>query len=96
MKKFVGYLSAFSLLLSPAAYAQVEEVDETYYTEEDDELFNRGKFVGRENNDYQIRIRRERTKNWTIALTSTAAAIAAVFFAGKDHSFQTKKITEDN
>ena len=84
MKKFIGLFTIMGLVFSSGIYAHEIE-DEVYYTEDDDELFNRGKFVGEESNEYQMRIRRERNKNWAIALTSTAVGIATVVLVGKNH-----------
>ncbi len=85
MKKFIAAFTILGMVFSPGAFAHELE-DEVYYTEEDDELFNHGKFVGQETNEYEKRIRKERTKNWAIALTSTAVGVATVILVGKNHN----------
>jgi|GEM_PF-3224220 len=81
MKKWISYLALFSLFCG----APLKAHDEVYYTDEDDELFNQGKFVGEENPDYLKAIRFERNKNWAIAMGTTAIAVAAVFLTGQHH-----------
>ena len=60
--------------------------DDIFYTDEDDELFNRGKFVGIDSDDYLRARRKERNKNWAIALGTTALGIATVVFVGQNHN----------
>ena len=82
MKKFIGIFTVFGMIFCSSISAH-EELDETYYTEDDDELFNHGKFVGKENDEYLKRIRNERNKNWAIALTSTALSVTTAALLGK-------------
>jgi hypothetical protein len=81
MKKWFTYLALFSLFGGVNLSAQ----DEVFYTDEDDELFNQGKFVGEENPDYLRAIRFERNKNWAIALGTTAIGVATVILVGQHH-----------
>ena len=67
------------------AHADDYTDDEVYYSDEDDELFNRGKFVGKESDDYEQMRRRMQTRNWSIALSSTAVGIATLLLVGKNH-----------
>lgn len=83
MKKIIGYLTLSSLLFSPIlAFAHDE--DEVYYSDEDDELFNRGKFVGQENDAYLKQRRYDRNKNWAIAIGTTAVGVATLILVGKN------------
>ncbi|NGX59214.1 MAG: hypothetical protein KR126chlam3_00361 [Chlamydiae bacterium] len=82
MKKIISILTLCSFLTVNCLSAH----EEIYYTDEDDELFNRGKFVGEENQDWLKAIRRERNKNWAIALGTTAVGIATLFLVGQHHS----------
>lgn len=85
MKKFSSYFILFSLLFSPlASYAQEDE-DTVYYTDEDDDLFNRGKFVGEESNAYILAQKRERNRNWMIAIGTTAIGVAALVLTSNHH-----------
>lgn len=60
--------------------------DEFSYDDEEDDLFNRGKMVTKESDEYERARRRERQKNWTLALTSTAVGIATFILVSKDHN----------
>lgn len=81
MKRFISVLLLCSFLAPNFLVAQ----DEVFYTDEDDELFNRGKFVGEENRDYLRARQRERTKNWSIALSSIAIGVATLVLVAKNH-----------
>lgn len=83
MKKWISYIALFSLFCGLPLSAHEEEV---FYTDEDDELFNQGKFVGEENPDYLKAIRFERNKNWAIAMGTAAISIATVILVGQHHS----------
>ncbi len=90
MKKLFTYLILFSFFFCRiGAFAQedscVPEDSEVFYTDIDDELFNRGKFVGQETNDYLRRQKRARNTNWAIALGSTAIGVAVLVFVGHNH-----------
>lgn len=87
MKRFTSLFLAFSMTLSPLAFGEDPIIDDDiFYTEEDDQLFNRGTFVGVENDDYLRAARRQRNKNWAIALGSTALGIATVILVGNNHN----------
>lgn len=51
---------------------------------EEDEIFNRGKMVEKESDEYQRALRREKQKNWTLALTTTALGIATFILVAKE------------
>lgn len=77
IKKLIGCLLLCNFLTAH---------EEVFYTDEDDELFNRGKFVGEENQDYIRARKRERNTNWAITLGTTAIGIATVILVGKNHT----------
>lgn len=87
MQRLIAIFAGFGMVFSSLGYSQecCEEEDEVYYTQDDDDLFNKGKFVGAESDEYQKRIRRERMKNWGIALTTTAIGAATVVLVGNHH-----------
>ncbi len=86
MKRFTSLLLLFSFVAMPLARAEEPIMDDDiFYTEEDDELFNRGKFVGIESNDYLRARRRERNKNWAIAIGSTVIGVATLFLVNENH-----------
>lgn len=87
MKRLFGCFLIFSLAFAPVisfAHEAGEPEDMIYYTDEDDDdLFHKGKFVGAENDDYLRAQRRVRTRNWSIAIGTTALGIAALLLAKK-------------
>lgn len=86
MRKFIALFTLLGMVFSSGIYAnENENENEVYYTEDDDDLFNHGKFVGQESDEYLRRIRRERNKNWAIALASTAIGVTTVVLVGKNH-----------
>lgn len=87
MKIFCRLLFSFSIAFCSVAYSEDGIVDDNlFYTDEDDELFNRGTFVGADDNAYLIAARRERTKNWAIAIGSTALGVATLILVGNNHN----------
>jgi len=86
MKRFISFLLLLSFAAMPLARAEDPIMDDDiYYTEEDNELFNRGKFVGVENDDYLRAYRRERNKNWAIAIGTAAIGIASLVLVHENH-----------
>lgn len=81
MKKFISSLLILSFISPQLLLSQ----DEVFYTDEDEDLFNRGKFVGQENKDYLRAQQRERTKNWSIALGSIVVGITTLILVAKNH-----------
>lgn len=81
MKKWISFVTICSILTSPFLCAE-----EIFYTDEDESIFNRGKFVGQENQDYLRAQQREKTKNWSIALGSTAIGIATLILVKQNHN----------
>lgn len=87
MKRLISLFTLLSLVLASPARAEDPIVDDDiFYTEEDEELFNRGRFVGLESDDYLRRERRARNTNWAIALGTTALGIATVILVGNSHN----------
>lgn len=80
MKKFTIILTLLSFLTLNGVFAQ----DQVYYTDEDTDLFNRGKFVGEENKDYIRQIEIQKKKNWSLAIGSTAVGILACILVAKN------------
>jgi len=96
MKKIFAYLTLFSLLFTRIDLIAQEEScvpkeADVFYSDIDDELFNRGKFVGKETEDYLRAFRRERNKNWAIAIGTTAIGIAALVFVSNGHEKKEEK-----
>lgn len=87
MKRFYILLTLLSLSFSPFAHAQESDFtdEDTFFTDEDDELFNRGKFVGQESDEWLKARRFERNKNWAIAITTTALGVATGVLVGQQH-----------
>ena len=86
MKALLFPFLALAMVLSSPLRAERPVVeDDTFYTEEDDQLFNRGKFVGVESDEALRAQRRQRNKNWAIAIGSTAVGIATLFVASNHH-----------
>ena len=86
MIHFIRILLLLCFVSMPLARAEDPIMDDAiFYTEEDDELFNRGKFVGIESNDYLRARRRERNKNWAIAIGSTVIGVATLFLVNENH-----------
>ncbi len=86
MKRFTTICLLASFALTPFAHADEPILeDDVFYTEEDDDLFNHGKFVGMQTNDYMRARRIERNKNWAIAVGSTIAGVATLFLVSKHH-----------
>ncbi len=88
MKKTTTLLTLLALFCNAIPCMAHEDLDDpvVYYTDEDDELFNRGRFVGVET-DEMIRARNKvRNKNWSIALGSTAVGVATLVLVGINHN----------
>jgi len=78
--KIISFFTAFGLLFSQGAYCE----DEYFDDEEDDEFFNRGSIVGEESDEYAKARRRQRFKNWGLALSTTAAGITTFILVKKN------------
>ena len=83
MKQFFATLTILSLFFSPLAVGQEQDDEQVFYTDEDDDLFNKGKFVGQETDQYLVQIRRRKAQNWGIALGTTALGVAALLLSAK-------------
>lgn len=81
IKNFILALTLCSFL---SAHSLVAE-EETFYTDEDPELFNHGKFVGGENKDYLRAQTLEKKKTWAVAIGTSIIGIATVILVGKNH-----------
>jgi len=86
MKRFISFFLLLCITAIPLARAEDPVVDDNvYYTEEDDMLFNRGRFVGEDDYSYLRAAKRERNKHWAIALGSTCVGIATLIFVHNQH-----------
>lgn len=86
MKRFLSLFTVLTIFFSPFAHAEDPIMDDDiFYTDEDDELFNRGRFVGVENDDYLRARIRQRNTNWAIALGSTIVGITTLVLVGQNH-----------
>jgi len=56
------------------------------YDDEEDDLFNRGKVVSKESNEYERARRRTRFKNWGLAFTTTALGVATLVVVSNQHN----------
>ena len=81
MKKYICYLILCSFLSTNCLVAH----DEIFYTDEDDELFNRGKFVGQENKDYFREQKRARSKNWAFAVGAAVLGTVTLYLVSQNH-----------
>lgn len=88
MKKFVACITIAGLLLSSGAFADEDccmpEPSKVYYDETED-CFNKGKFVGKESEDYLKSLRFARNRNWGLATGATALGILTLVLVGKHH-----------
>lgn len=87
MKKITTFFTLLAFLFNAApCVAHVGEEDPVIlYSDDEDEIFNRGSIVGIES-DEMIRARnRIRNRNWALAITSTIVGAAAMAFIGVNH-----------
>lgn len=88
MKKPILCITILGLIFSRGAFADdaccAPEPTKVYYDETDD-CFNKGKFVGRESDDYLKSIRRAKQRNWALAVGTTAVGVLTLILVGKNH-----------
>jgi len=84
MKKIIASITALGLVFSHAAGAQ-ECCEPKVYFDETEDCFNKGKFVGRETEDYLKTIRRAKQRNWTIAFGTVAVGVLTLVLTGVKH-----------
>lgn len=88
MKNIIACLTIFGLIFSRGAFADeaccTPEPSKVYYDETDD-CFNKGKYVGRESDDYLKSIRRAKQRNWALAFGTTAVGILTLVLVAKNH-----------
>ncbi len=87
MKKIIASITVLGLVFSHVAGAQENCEPKVYYDETDD-CFNKGKFVGRESDDYLKSIRRAKQKNWAIAFGTTALGVLTLVLVGVNHKHE--------
>lgn len=80
-KTLLSLLTILSFISTPLAHAE-EEGEEIYYYDEDEELFNKGTFVGEETNFYIKQQKKAQYRNWGIAIGTTVASAVAFVLVG--------------
>ena len=87
MKKLIASITVLGLVFSNGIFADeaCAEEPKVYFTDEDSDLFNKGKFVGKESDDYLRAMRRARQKNWAFAAGTTLVGVLTMVLVGKNH-----------
>lgn len=87
MKKIIASITIFGLLLSTGAHAQegcCPPEPKVYYDETPD-CFNKGKFVGKDSDDFLKSVRRAQQRNWAVAFGSAAVGVLTLVLVGVNH-----------
>ena len=88
MKKIIGSITVFGLIFSSGLRAQEEccpPPERQAYYDETPDCFNKGRFVGKETEDYLKTIRRAKQRNWAIAFGSAAVGVLTAVLVGVNH-----------
>ncbi|MBS0629449.1 MAG: hypothetical protein JSS30_04405 [Verrucomicrobia bacterium] len=84
MKKIIASITVLGLVFSHGVSAQDNCEPKVYYDETDD-CFNKGKFVGRESEDYLKSIQRAQRRNWAVAFGTVAVGALTLVLVGVNH-----------